>query len=454
MDHPSNQWDKPATHTAPLPAARAVRVGQPRMLIIGGGFAGATLARALERRLPQADITLLSQENYITYSPLLPEVVGASILPSHVVAPLRQMVRRARVRTVRVTRIDLAVKQVHYDGEGRGVFEYDHLVLAYGTQANLELTPGMARHALPLKTVGDALFLRNRIIARLEQAELADNDAARAWLTTFVVVGGGFSGVEVAGEISDFLHASNAYYACLERKPRVVLIHSGKHLLPELPEALGRFTERALQKRGVEVLLNMRTKEVDERGVILNNAEQIVAGSVICTIGTRANRLTDGLPVETLRGRIVTHPDMSVPDYPGVWALGDCAAVPNARDGAISSPTAQFALRQARQLADNLALSLQQHATRAFNFKPKGVMSAIGHNRAVASVFGVNLVGFPAWLLWRGFYLLNVPTLARKARLFLEWNWAMFFPPDTSHLRFTRTERQDVASGTHPDETE
>ena len=453
MDHSSSQGVSQRC-TPPLPAALAVRAGQPRILIIGGGFAGATLARKLERRLPYADITLLSQENYITYSPLLPEVVGASVLPSHVVAPLRQMVRHARVRTVRVTRIDLAAKQVHYDGEGRGVFEYDHLVLAYGTQANLELTPGMARHALPLKSVGDALFLRNRIIAHLEQAELADNEVARTWFTTFVVVGGGFSGVEVAGEISDFLHASRAYYACLERKPLVVLIHSGNHLLPELPEVLGRFAERTLLKRGVEVLLNMRTKAVDERRVILNNAEQIVTGNVICTIGTRANRLTEGLSVETLRDRIVTNPDMSVPGYPGVWALGDCAAVPNARDGAISSPTAQFALRQARQLSGNLALSLQQRTTRAFNFKPKGVMSAIGHNRAVASVFGVNLAGFPAWLLWRGFYLLNVPTLARKARLFLEWNWAMFFPPDTSHLRFTRTERQDVASGTHPDETE
>jgi NADH dehydrogenase len=423
-----------------------------RVLIIGGGFAGATLTRALERRVPHAYITLLSQENYITYSPLLAEVVGASILPSHVVAPLRQMVRHARVRTVQVSRIDLVAKQVHYQGEDCGLFEYDHLVLAYGNQANLTLTPGMARHALPLKTVGDALFLRNRIIARLERAELADDDALRAWLTTFVVIGGGFSGVEVAGEISDFLHASRAYYGCLRHKPRVVLIHSGKHLLPELPETLGRYSESALLKRGVEIYLNMRTQVVDERGVLLNNGEQILAGSVICTIGTRANTLTDGLPVETLRGRIVTQADMSVPGYPGVWALGDCAAVPNAHDSAISSPTAQFALRQAHQLAANLALSLQQRATRSFDFKPKGVMSAIGHNRAVASVFGVNMVGFPAWLLWRGFYLLNVPTLARKARLFLEWNWAMFFPPDTSHLRFTRTERQDVEATQSVDE--
>ncbi len=432
----------------------SLQPSQPRLLIVGGGFAGATLTRALERRLPQADITLLSQENYITYSPLLPEVVGASILPSHVVAPLRQMVRHARVRTVRVTRIDLAAKQVHYGGKECGVFDYDHLVLAYGTQANLELTPGMARHALPLKTVGDALYLRNRIIARLEQAELADNAATREWLTTFVVVGGGFSGVEVAGEINDFLRASRAYYACLERQPRVVLIHSGKYLLPELPEKQGRYAERALRRRGVEVRLNLRTAQVDDRGILLSNAEQIAAGTVICTIGTRANTLTDGLPVETLRGRIVTHPDMSVPGYPGVWALGDCAAVPNARDGALSSPTAQFALRQARQLADNLKRSLQQRATRPFNFKPKGVMSAIGHNRAVASVYGVALSGFPAWLLWRGFYLINVPTLARKARLYLEWNWAMFFPPDTSHLRFTRTSREDAGAGMQAGESE
>lgn len=179
----------------------ADRTAAPRVVIIGGGFAGATAARALERRLPAADIRLLAAENHLTYNPLLPEVVGASVLPGHVVAPLRQLVRQARVHQVQVTAIDTAARRVDFrGGPEAGSLEYDHLVLACGSRANLRMVPGMAEHALPLKTVGDALYLRNRVIARLEQAELTDDPTLRRWLTTFVVVGGGFSGVEVAGE--------------------------------------------------------------------------------------------------------------------------------------------------------------------------------------------------------------------------------------------------------------
>lgn len=413
----------------------------PRVVIVGGGFGGASVARALERRLPKAEIVLLSKENYITYNPLLPEVVGASILPSHVVAPLRQMVRRTHVRTVHVTDVDLAAREVRYLGDGPGAFGYDQLVLAYGASANLELVPGMGKYALPLKTLGDALFLRNRIIARLEQAELTHDPDMRAWLTTFVVVGGGFSGVEVAGEINDFIHACRRYYHCLARHARVIMIHSGAHLLPELPEKLGRITATIMRRRNVELYLSARTAAVDDRGVVLADGERIATGTVICTIGSRPNSLSYALPVAKERGRIKTDADMALPGWPGVWALGDCAAVTNAHDASICPPTAQLALSQARQLAHNIARAAQGEATRPFRYRPKGVMSAVGHNRAVAKVFGVNLSGFVAWLLWRGYYLMHVPTLARKARLYLEWSWAMFFPPDTVHLRFTRTER-------------
>ena len=182
---------------------------QRNIVIVGGGFAGIELARRLERRLPSGwQTTLLSQDNFVTYNPLLPEVVGASVLPGHVVAPLRQMVKRARVRMVTVSEIDLAEKTVSYLGEGHGVMQYDQLVLACGQQANLSIVKGLARYALPLKTLGDALFLRNRVISRLEHAELQPNVEMRRWLMTFVVIGGGFSGVEVAGELVDFLRAS------------------------------------------------------------------------------------------------------------------------------------------------------------------------------------------------------------------------------------------------------
>lgn len=439
---------KPQPFTAPPSAAQAGQTPSqptgPRIVIIGGGFAGANLARTLERYLPQAQITLLSSENYITYNPLLPEVVGASVLPSHVVAPLRQMVKRTQVRTVQVTRIDLAQREVYYQDEEPGVFHYDHVVLAYGCKANLQLVPGMEKHALPLKTLGDALFLRNRIIARLEQAELSQDPAMRAWLTTFVVVGGGFSGVEVAGEINDFLHTCQRFYHCLARHARVIMVHGGAHLLPELPERLGLFTDNIMQRRNVELHLLARTASVDERGVLLEDGQRIDAGTVICTIGTRPNSLSDDLPLAKERGRIKAAADMSVPGHPGVWALGDCAAVMNAYDEKMSPPTAQFAITQAKQLALNIARQVRGEVTRPFHYRPKGMMSAVGHNRAVAQVFGIGISGFIAWLLWRGYYLLNVPTFSRKARLYLEWNWAMFFPPDTVHLRFTRTERPSV----------
>lgn len=415
----------------------------PRILIIGGGFAGATAAKALERRLRSADIHLLSAENHLTYHPLLAEVVGSSVLPGHVVAPLRQMVRRTKVHQVEVTGIDTEARRVHFRNSSEtGRLDYDHLVLACGSRANLQMIPGMAEHTLPLKTVGDALYLRNRIIARLEDAELTENPTLRRWLKTFVVIGGGFSGVEVAGEISDFLTASRRWYRHAQHEPaRVVIVHGGPHLLPELPERLGRFTERQLSRHGgVEVRLGIRSEAIDAQGVTLNNGSRINAGTIISTIGTTANRLIETLPAEKERGRLRVEADMSVPGLLGVWAIGDCAAVPNRReDGAPCPPTAQFALRQGLQLAANIARRERGEPTQSFSYRPKGLLSAIGHNRAVARIYGMNLSGFIPWLLWRGFYLLYIPTLARKSRLYLEWNWAMFFPPDIAHLRFTRT---------------
>jgi NADH dehydrogenase len=411
------------------------------IVIIGGGFAGARLAQRLEGRLPiEWRVTLLSRENFITYNPLLPEVVGASLLPGHVIAPLRQLTERTRVCMVQVTDIDLAARTVSYLGEGPGVLDYDELVLACGQGADLSLVKGMARYALPLKTLGDALFMRNRAIVRLEQAELQPNPELRRWLASFVVIGGGFSGVEVAGGLMDFLRASRRYYRSIDDL-RVHLVHSGDRLLPELSGTLGRFAERKMRERGIDVRLNARCARVDDRGITLSDGEILTAGTVICTIGTAPNPLIAALPLPKQRGRLEVAPDMSVRSAPGVWALGDCAAVPNARDDKVSPPTAQFADRQGRQLADNLVRKARGEATRPFRYRPLGQLAAIGHNKAVAEVFGMKLAGFVAWLLWRGVYLLKIPTLGRKVRLFLEWNWAMFFPPDISHLGYTRTRR-------------
>jgi len=410
--------------------------------IVGGGFAGAKLAQRLERRLP-ADwsIVLLSRDNFITFNPLLPEVVGASLLPGHVVAPLRQIATRTRVCMVQVTGIDLAAKTISYLGEGSGQVPYDELVLACGQGANLAIVKGMARYALPLKTLGDSLFMRNRAIVRLEQAELQTDPELRRWLTTFIVIGGGFSGVETAGGLADFLRASRRYYPSLGDTVRVHLVHGADCLLPELSASLGRFAEREMRRQGIEVHLNARAVRVDGRGILLADGTSLTGGTIICTIGTAPNPLIAELPFRKDRGRIETAPDMSVPGFAGVWAIGDCAAVPNAATRSLSPPTAQFADRQACQLADNLLRRIRSMPTRPFAFRPLGQLSAIGHNKAVAELGGVRIAGFVAWLLWRGVYLLKIPTLSRKVRLFLEWNWAMFFPPDIAHLGYVRTRR-------------
>jgi NADH dehydrogenase len=416
------------------------------LVIIGGGFAGIKTAQALEHTLPSDwTLTLVSQENFITFNPLLPEVVGASILPGHVIAPHRQMLHCSHVCMAQVTEIDTAARTVHYLGEGAGRLDYDELVLACGTNANLDIVKGMASYALPLKTLGDALFLRNRIIARLEQAELQPDRAARRWLTSFVVVGGGFSGIETAGELVDFLHASLRFYRRLSREDlRIVLLHSGERLLPELSASLGAFTLAKMRRLGVDVRLDARAARVTDRDVHLDSGDIIEAGTVICTIGTQPNPLIEQIPAPKNRGRCVVNPDFSVPGVEGVWAVGDCAAVVNALDGKIAPPTAQFAEASARQLASNIVAKANRRATRPFRYRPKGQLASIGHNKAVAEVYGLKISGFIAWLMWRGLYLLRMPTLARKTRLFLEWNWAMFFPPDIAHLGYRRTQRKPL----------
>ena len=397
------------------------------------------------RLLRHWTLTLVSQDNFITFNPLLPEVVGASVLPNHVIAPHRQMIHCSHVCMARVTDIDTDRRIVHYLGEGAGTIHYDELVLACGANANLDIVHGMASYALPLKTLGDALFLRNRIIARLEQAELQPQATQRRWLTTFVVVGGGFSGVEVAGELADFLYTSLRYYRRIQLEDlRIVLLHSGERLLPELSAALGEFTVRKMRGYAIDVRLNTRATLVTDRGVHLDEGEIIEAGTVICTIGTQPNPLLEQIPAAKSRGRLVVNPDLSVPNVSGLWAAGDCAAVVNTWDGQLSPPTAQFAEAQARVLAANVIARLKGAPTQPFRYRPKGQLSSVGHNKAVAEVFGLKISGFIAWLMWRGLYLLRMPTLARKARLFLEWNWAMFFPPDISHVGLRRSQRHEA----------
>lgn len=417
-----------------------------RLIIVGGGFAGVTLAKKLEKTLPDEwDIFLLSKTNFVTFHPLLPEVIGASILPGHVQAPIRLILKRTRIRMVSVDKIDFRQKIVHYHNDRVSQLSFDQIVLAGGVQANTRMMPGQAENTFPLKTVGDALTIRNQIIDRLEQATIHPDETRRKELTSFAILGGGFSGVETAGELEDFLSSAQRYYKNVDiENCRVIIIHGSDRLLPELSEKLSEVTYKNFAKRGIDIRLNERAVKIEPEKIHLKSGEVIEAATIISTIGTIPHEfiINDDLPME--RGRVITQADMSVNvDFespPVIWALGDCALVPDARSKGWSPPTAQCADRQAKLLAKNIVAKVKNQETKAFSFKPAGMLASIGHNKAVAEIYGFHFKGIVGFLLWRGVYILKVPTLARKIRLLLEWTWAMFFPPDISHLGFKRTD--------------
>ena len=420
----------------------------PSVVVIGAGFAGTTLVRALDRHWRgSARITLISDESYTTFNPMLPEAVGASVFPEQVVVPVREMLRTASGCSFimgTVTHVDATRRIVRcHSLAGELAIPYDHLVLAFGNRAKLDMLPGMAEHALPLKTVGDAMHIRNSVLRRLARIELEHDPALRRRLGHFIVIGGGFSGVEVAGELVDCLASIRRYYPKVQADElHITVLHGTDRLLPELSPRLGAAALDSLTSRGVTVHLCTRAQALTPRGVTLQTGEQIDGQTLICTIGTETNPLAQMLALPLQQGRILTNADLSVHGAPNMWALGDCAAVPNAHDGQLSPPTAQFAVRQARHLADNLIALSRGHQTRPFSHRSRGMMASIGHLKGVAEVGGLALTGWPAWLVWRAYYLSQMPSWGRRLRVFLEWSWGMFFPPDITHLRFTRSHEQ------------
>ncbi|TLY52067.1 MAG: NAD(P)/FAD-dependent oxidoreductase [Gammaproteobacteria bacterium] len=414
---------------------------RPRIVIVGGGFAGAKLTRLLQKRARFADVTLVSEESYTTFNPMLAEVVGATVFPEHVVAPLRETVGHARFVMGTVGDVDFAGKRLRCDTlKGSVDLDYDHLVLAFGNRARVDLIAGMAEHAVVLKTVGDAMHIRNLVLRRLAQIELETDPGLRRCLGHFVVVGGGFSGVEVAGAVADSLREIRRYYPGVRAEElRVTLLQNVDRLLVELPASLGEAAERSLRKRGVAVMTMTGATAVGARELTLNDGQVLSAATTICTIGTMPNALAARLTaLATERGRIVCNADLSVAGIDDIWAIGDCALIQNGADG-FAPPTAQFAVAEAKHLSGNLIARIQHRATKPFAYRARGMMATVGHLKGVASVFGIDLSGLPAWLLWRAYYLCQMPTLGRKLRIFVEWSWGMFFPPDITHFRFTRS---------------
>jgi len=414
-----------------------------RIVIVGGGFAGVTLAQHLERSLPtRTEVVVLSAENHLVFTPMLPEVVGRTISPLHVVVPGRQMTRRTRWLEARVIRVDRENNQVHYvrRDETADSMRYSHLALACGSAANLDEIPGLASRGYPLKTVMDAIVMGNDLIGNFEAAATETESEARQRLLTVVVIGGGFSGVEVGGHIADLMHSVRRFYPELMNvTPRIVLLQKGQSLLPELHhESLSEFTLKKLRQNGIEVRLETSAQKADSVAVYLKSGERIEAGMIVCTVGTKTHPLIKSLALSLEKGRLQTDPDMKVTGAANLWALGDCSLVPNAFDGHPCPATAQFAMQQASQLAENIKRASKGVATKPFNFRPRGMLASIGHRNAVAVIYGVKLSGFFAWFLWRGIYLAKLPTLSRKLEVAISWAWNMPFPPNIVQLEVSK----------------
>lgn len=415
------------------------------VVILGGGFAGVycaqAIAKALGSKLRFTRIAIISDENYMVFQPMLPEVAGASLSPRVVINPIRQLCKGAEVFKGSVESVDFSTKTVRVNvGTFAGIADirFDHLVLALGATVDLKRTPGMSEHAYLMSTVGDAMKLRSTTISRLEEANLTYDHEIRRRLLSFVIVGGGYSGVETAGQLIDLLRFACKYYKHISfEECRVSLIHSRAVLLPTLSEKLGRYTADKLRERGVDVILEQRVKSVTARKVYLADGRSIDSHTVVCTIGNAPHPLIAsvceqfGAPLEN--GKIVTGPDCQVGESTFLWAAGDCANVPFVKGG-YCPPTAQFAMRQGALMGKNIVKAMHAQGTAPFTFKGLGELASLGHRSAVANVFGRNFSGVLAWFFWRTVYLAKLPGMDRKLRVMAEWTLELFFPKDINLL--------------------
>jgi NADH:quinone reductase (non-electrogenic) len=421
-------------------------ISRTKIIIIGGGFAGVKCAKTLCRKLQpdRYEIVLFNRENHMVFHPLLAEVAGASINPDAVVAPLRQMLPHVSCRTEAVQKIDLEHKFIEYESHDGPIHQmtYDHVVLACGGEVNLGMVPGMADHAFPLKTIGDAMALRAHVMQQLEKAEVCDDPERKRWYLSFIVVGGGFSGVEAAGEINDLVRGSLRFFQHIGTHDiTVTIIHSRDQLLPEIGPTLREFARDRMERAGIKVVLNVRVALATAEGVGLKNGGMIRGATVICTIGTAMSPVIARLGGPKEGGRLITEADMRLPGYDNVWAVGDCARILNAYDNEACPPTGQFAERQGRQAAENIVRVLHGQPTCAFLFKPLGQLCAIGGRTAVAEFLGVRMSGFLAWFFWRTVYLFKLPSWSRRIKVGFDWAWELVFWRDLAHLKTDQSKR-------------
>jgi NADH dehydrogenase len=421
--------------------------GKKKVLVIGGGFGGVFAAKALEQLgRGKLDVELVNRNNYFVFQPLLPEVAASTIHSADAVVPLRQLLRRLQVRLAEIMGIDFERKTVTVVQGVRRVpvdLAYDELVIALGTGVDLKRFPGLPEHALTMKDLADAHRLRTHVIGCLETADVTDDPDVKRQLLTFVVVGAGFSGVETVAEVRELVRRALKYYTNIRPEEiRFYLIEYANRILPNFPADLAAYATKQLEKHGIEVLTGVGTKTATGTAVELSDGRVIPTSTIVATIGNGPHPLVELLGLDMKWGRIKTDRFMRVPGHDGLWALGDAALIPlvdePGEDPAhYATQTAQFAVREGKQLAANTVAKLDGKELKPFAYTSKGSLASLGMSKAIADVYGIKLSGFFAWLLWRGFYLSFLPGFTARFRVGMNWLLNSVMPPNIVQIRST-----------------
>jgi NADH:ubiquinone reductase (H+-translocating) len=422
-------------------------VSRPRVLIVGGGYIGMYTALGLLKRVPPGslDVTVVAPESFMLYQPLLPEAASGNIEPRHVVIPLRSVLRRASLVTGRLERLDHEARTATIRPvEGRPYpIRYDHVVLGLGAVSRVLPIPGLAERGVGFTSVSEAIYLRNRVLERMDAAESTADPALRRGALTFVFVGGGYSGVQGMAELEDLARdAADGYRTVHREDMRWVLVEAADRILPEIGPTLSGYVAERLRDRDIEVLLSTRLDSAEGGRVTLSDGHTFEADTLVWTAGVRANPAVEGFGFPLRDGRLDVDEHLRVHGVEGAWAGGDCAAVPDRSTGGICPPTAQHALRQARRIAKNVLATMGGGRPRPFRYRQLGTLVSLGRGDGVARVLGLRSRGFVAWFLHRTYHLLLIPTINRKARVVADWTLALFFRRDAVQLGSLRDPRR------------
>jgi len=414
-----------------------------QVVILGGGFAGVYTAMELEKALgtgSDVDVILVSRENYLVFQPMLPEVISGSVGLTDVVSPIRRLLKHTQLHMREVRKVDLERRVVIADPGFRAQpheIPFDHLVLALGNVTDFRGMRGLAEHAFPFKNLVDGLNLRNHLIRAVRESAIEKDPAFRRELLTFVVAGGGFSGVEAIAELNDFVRGLARSFPSIDpAEIQVILLHSGERILPEMSPSLALFAQKILAKRGVEIRFNVMLDGATGSAALLKTGERIPTRTIVATVPAFPHPIIDALALPKGRGnRLKATNEMQVEGTTDIWALGDCALVPMV-NGELAPPTAQHAIRQGAVAAHNILTSIRGGKRKIFTFTGLGKMGSLGHRSAVAEMFGINISGLPAWLMWRGIYLMKFPGFSRRIKIATSWLMDLVLPPEIVELRF------------------